>query len=185
MLLTVNRHELDAMKTFAESVKAKFRFDPMVGPRLDGGLSPLQYRVRPEEAVAMEMRDPERVRRRVEYAKLVRSPYRQEYLYRCGTGTTAFFVDAFGRLQPCLMVTEPALDIRYRSFAEAWCELAGIRSIEAPPDKPCRTCEDLPYCGYCPPVMKLENAMQVGPGNFICQLGRARHRAALAALEEA
>lgn len=182
MLLTLNAHELDAMARFAASVEAPFRFDPMVGPTLDGDLSPLRYRVSPEVAVAAEMADPERARKRIAYARTRPKPVRRESLYRCGAGATSFFVDAFGRLQPCLMVTDSTVDLLNHSFAEAWEEIEKVRSLKLPKHMPCPDCSDLPYCGYCPPVMRLENKMHVGADDYGCRLGRLRRESAEAGM---
>lgn len=179
MLLTLNKDELGAMEEYADGLNVPFRFDPLITPRLDGDLSPLQYRVSPHEAVVAEMADPERAQKRVEYDKTLGKPYRAQYLYRCGTGTTSFFVDAYGGLQPCLMVTDSSVDLKKESFAAAWKTLGRIREIESQADLPCRDCSELAYCGYCPPVMQLENGLAVNRESYICKLGHYRKQAVL------
>lgn len=177
MLLTLNQHELAMMREFAEGLGVRFRFDPIVNPSLNGDLSPLKYRVDPDDAVRAEMADIEKVNENVEYYRKLGEPYRKEYLYRCGAGTTSFFVNAFGGMQPCLMSADYSVDLNKESFKSAWIKLNKIREIKSPPDLPCRNCRDLPYCGYCPPAMKLENDMQVEPSNFICRLGCKKRQA--------
>ena len=177
MLMTLTQDEVEAMREFASNMNVNFRLDPMIGPRLDGDLTPLQYRVDAETAAATEMTDHDTASKRLEYHSQLGSMGRRDYLYKCGTGTTGFFIDSSGKLQPCMMVTDPSYDISNSSFMEAWDRLRTVRDLPAPPDMPCRDCDDLPYCGYCPPVMDLENGMQVEPCSYTCQLGRARTRA--------
>ena len=45
MAMTVNHHELDTMKGFAETLGVDFRFDPMLTLRLDGSQAPAAYRL--------------------------------------------------------------------------------------------------------------------------------------------
>ncbi len=177
MLLTLNQHELGLMQAFASELGVEFRFDSIVNPALDGDLSPLQYRVEPEDAVQAEMADRKKAIQKVEYDRTLGESYREDYLYRCGSGTTNFFVGASGGLQPCLMVTDHSVNLNEESFRSGWQKLNKIRDIKAPPDLPCRSCPDLPYCGYCPPSMILENGLQVSGDSFICRLGHQRREA--------
>ena len=78
-----------------------------------------------------------------------------------------------------MMVTDPAIDLNKETFAAAWAKLADIREIKSPPDLPCRDCEDLPYCGYCPPVMQIESGLNVDKESYICRLGKCRRQALL------
>ena len=181
MLLTLNVHEFALMTEYARELGVRFRFDPLIAPRLDGDCTPLQYRVDPATAVELEMSDEERVASVLEDLKSTGGENgesaRKEFLYRCGTGATGFFIDSHGWLQPCMMVTNPSVDLRKTRFGEAWAELAGVRDIPAPPDLHCKECSLVAHCGYCPPVTMLENGMKVEPGGYVCRLGECRKQA--------
>src|ERR1700736_1820230 len=64
---TINQHEVYEMKQLAESLGVPFKFDPLVNPRIDCSQSPLAVRLSPEQAVALEFRDP---KRKEEYRRL-------------------------------------------------------------------------------------------------------------------
>jgi len=59
MVMTLNRHELDAMKAFAAGLGLEFRYDALLNGCLDGSDGPLKYRVPPEEVVALDAADEE------------------------------------------------------------------------------------------------------------------------------
>jgi radical SAM protein with 4Fe4S-binding SPASM domain len=177
MLLTLNQHELQDMERQAKECAVSFRFDSYVVPALGGDRGPLKYRVDPQEAVDAEMSDPERREDWVEYVETRGPPPQNEHLYKCGTGITSFHIDAFGRLQPCLMVTQPSVDLTHVGFETAWRRLAEVRDIEAPDNLPCGKCPDLQYCGYCPPALELENSLHVDADSFVCRLGQCRREA--------
>src|SRR2546422_10996846 len=59
--VTINKHEIGAMKRFAEEeLGVAFKFDSMINPRIDCSQSPLAVRLRPEEVVELDLQDPER-----------------------------------------------------------------------------------------------------------------------------
>ncbi|MFQ5341628.1 MAG: radical SAM protein, partial [Anaerolineae bacterium] len=51
MVLTLNRHELEAMKALARDFGVGFRYDAQIWPRLDGRRAPCSLRLSPEEVV--------------------------------------------------------------------------------------------------------------------------------------
>src|SRR3990172_897076 len=48
MALTINRHEINDIKKYAQKLGAEFRYDPVVWPRLDGVKEPQRVRLEPE-----------------------------------------------------------------------------------------------------------------------------------------
>jgi hypothetical protein len=62
MAITPNKHELWDMKRFVEDeLGLEFKFDAILNPRCDCSQSPLEVRLSPEEAVKLDLQDPERV----------------------------------------------------------------------------------------------------------------------------
>ena len=60
MILRDNVDDIDGIEAMATSLGLRFRLDPMVTPRLNGDLTPLEQRVDPQQAVDLEMRTWER-----------------------------------------------------------------------------------------------------------------------------
>ena len=175
MLMTVNRHEIDAMVDFANALGARWRLDPALSPRLDGDRAPLAWRVPPAEAARREIPDEERARRwRGQYERGLAAPP-AERLYTCGAGVTNFHVDPYGTLLPCVMAKEPARDLRREAFAPAWrAVVAGIAALEARAGYPCNACDKRDICGLCPPFAELESGAADVPPAYLCELGDRR-----------
>jgi|GEM_PF-6410316 len=108
MVLRVNAREIGDMKHFVEEeVGLEFRFDAMINARVDRSLAPLDARLSPEEMVEL---DPKEENRKNEWAKFCErskgpapSPGRGSSLYACGGSRNAFAVDAYGKLNTCVL----------------------------------------------------------------------------------
>lgn len=183
MLMAWNSHELEAIEELAASYGGKFRFDPLLNARLDGGREPLGFRLDTGEVVRAEFANP---RRRKEWADFhARNPavapsYR---LFQCGAGETMFHVDAYGSLQPCLMIPGFSYSLATETFSDGWARMARLREAEVGGGNVCSSCQRRPYCGYCPGMVALENGDPEIPSAYLCALGERRMRA-LASLSQ-
>ena len=174
MLMTLNHHELGAMAGMAEGIGAEFRFDPLVNARLDGDREPLQLRVDAAEVVQTEFEDPEL---RLNWLRLYRSRptlVDPKKVLQCGAGQTQFHIDAYGRLQPCLMLPGVFSDLTTDSLASAWDRIGWIREMNLGQDSHCASCDKRVYCGYCPGLLGLESGGQWVPSEYLCALGDKR-----------
>lgn len=189
VLMNLNAHEYGAMERLAEDLGVKWRSDSAVFPCLpnaDSGGRPnacgarcgspesvLDLRVSPRQAAELECGRSSRAAALRKALKETPRP-RVKSLYTCGAGLTGFHLDPYGFLQPCLMAAgyrENALELGFR---EAWARIARIRSVVAPADYECVTCDLLPICSGCPAVFDLENGDPARRSEYICSLARAR-----------
>jgi len=80
-ILTLNKTEIWDIKRYAESLGVDFRFDPVLNLRLDGQIGPEEYRIHPEEIVALELEDEECRKEWHEFcSKFLGMPQNPEYL---------------------------------------------------------------------------------------------------------
>ncbi|MEJ5359475.1 MAG: radical SAM protein [Desulfobacterales bacterium] len=170
----VNSHELPGMRRLASSFGAPFRFDALLNARLDGSRGPLSLRLSPEEAVALDLADPERVRALRE-AKLRPTPAACG-IYACGAGFHAFAVDPYGRLRLCALAAEGGgFDLRRGTFREGWEEWADReRARPAGAATRCSACGLLDLCGACPQAARLECGKESAPVEFLCEVAHLR-----------
>ncbi len=185
VLTTINRHEIDAIRRFAESRGCRFRFDVAVSCRLDGDRRPAAWRVAPAEAAALEMKTPETAARILEMvAKAERTPP-ENRRFVCAAGTSSFHVSAEGRLRPCVMASCPSFSLRRYDFHTAWRRL--MRAVASPVASsdlrsPCRSCRLRIVCSSCSSITRIEmgrRAVSRGEvGGYYCDLGAARLTAA-------
>jgi radical SAM protein with 4Fe4S-binding SPASM domain len=178
VILQGNRHEIAAMRRMAEERGALFRVDPAVFPCRDGDLAPLDLRVPPAEAVAIEMADPQRLKGTADLYDRMKGLPADDRLFPCMAGVTTFHVEPSGRLQPCMMADEHGFDLHQGSFREGWeSVLLAFREIEVPPGYECNSCERRFLCGLCPAQTKMETGSAERKSEYYCALGQERERA--------
>jgi radical SAM protein with 4Fe4S-binding SPASM domain len=179
MVLTLNRHEVWEMKAYAEGLGLKYRFDPMLNARLDRDSKPAEFRISPQEVVALDLADGKRVEEWREFCeKFWGAPGYPDQLYQCGAGLGTCHVDAYGRLSACTMAREPSYDLRTGTFREGWHEF--IPQVLAQTwlrETPCRGCELISLCGQCPGWAQMESGDQEAPVAYLCQVAHLRAEA--------
>ena len=192
VLMTINKHELGAMRQAAERLGVKFRVDSAIFPCLPThDHEPLDLRVEPKEAVELELADPDQLRQWIEYADRLQGrpgegqtkhlPVAEE-LYTCGAGVTNFYVDPMGYASPCLMTTNYRYPLAERGFDSLWAnELVQLRSKKPRPDYTCNSCEMKVACTGCPAFNYQENGQEDVKSAYVCETTRHRWQAIEAA----
>jgi radical SAM protein with 4Fe4S-binding SPASM domain len=179
MAIAQNKHEIFDMKRFVEDeLELDFKFDAMVNPRRDCSRSPLEVRLSPEEIVAFDLEDPDRVAEWKKFAsqfnKPVADPDIADKLYQCGGGFQSFAIDPFGRLSACVL-SGNTYDLRQGSFKEGWEEyLFSLRQIKITHKTKCSNCQIRSMCGMCPANSELECRNAEAPVEFLCEVAHLR-----------
>lgn len=180
--VSVNRHEIWAMRRLAEEeFGVDFKFDGMINPRLDCSQSPLAVRMSPEELVALDLSDPERVN---EWTALVgrsaeaAATIHREEVYHCGGGVNSFSIDPYGRMSICVLSEKDKYDLRQGSFREGWEDfLKAVRHQKRTQLTKCASCALKSLCGMCPAMGDLENDDKEKPVDFLCRTAHLRAHA--------
>ena len=178
MIMTLNVHELYAMREYAEDRGVTYRFDAIIQPRLDGQRDVRYLRLSPEEVVDLDLADPERVRSlRDGYVWAAAFP-KTDDLFTCGAGRHAFHITADGQLRICSGVRTPSYDLTRGTFQEGWNEfIPKIRRRKVSKDLPCIECDKQILCGQCPGFAELENGDPESVVEYLCQIGHLRAHA--------
>jgi radical SAM protein with 4Fe4S-binding SPASM domain len=175
VLLTLNAGEFAAIEKLASSFGAKMRFDAAIFPALSGDRSILDLRVAPEEAVALELAAPKRASEWRELLQRYRGQPHPKTLYSCGAGETAFHIDPYGWLYPCLMVKKVKYFLPAGCFEEGWNEvISRFREGDTGVESECGRCSKRLLCGYCPGFFELENGDERIPSAYLCAIGKLR-----------
>jgi radical SAM protein with 4Fe4S-binding SPASM domain len=178
VIMTLNQHEVIDLEGLAATFGVKFRSDPAVFPCLDGDKSPLAFRMTPEEAVAIELSDDERLGQWRDVFKRFQGITMTDDLYQCGAGRSMFHVDPYGGLRPCVMVSNPRYDVVAGSFQTGWKDVVStIQDKKMATRSHCRQCDKRVLCGYCPGFFELENGAEDVRSLFLCSLGQYRFEA--------
>ena len=174
--MTLNRDEILKIKEHVERIgKARYRFDSLLIPKLDGSKEPCRLRLSPEEITDIEYTDDA-------MCKLWREYLQDEYdipdpdsLYRCGAGINSFCIDPYGGLQICSVLRDPSFDLLQGPFQEGFHRfLAEIRSAKYQTNSECKECEIQHLCLQCPARAELENGDQEVPVGYFCELAHKR-----------
>ncbi len=186
MVLTVNRHEFEAVERQAAEAGAGFRFDSAVFPCLHGGgRAPLDMRLAPEDAVALDMAAPER--RAMWRGKITQMAARPEddRLYPCAAGLNQFHADPFGGLSPCLMATAYREESAQRPFRERWeGGLSAIRERRRMGDGGSFGGALRGACTHCPAFNRLETGDEEAESDYMQRTTRLRYEAAMGGTKE-
>jgi len=179
--VSVNRHEVFAMKQFAAELGVEFKFDPMINPRIDCSSSPLGVRLSPADILALDLEDPKRNSELRRLGMNFPAPPVPEgqtpQLYSCGAGVNSFAIDPYGALTMCVLSHMDAYDLKQGSFRDGWNYLRGIRAKPATVPNKCTSCALRSMCGMCPAQGELENGHAEKPVDFLCATAHVRARA--------
>jgi radical SAM protein with 4Fe4S-binding SPASM domain len=179
MIMTMNKSEVRDMKSYAESLGVEFRFDPALNVRLDGDRKPATFRISPEEVVALDLNDKERMKEWHEFSsKFLGMPQNPEYIYQCGAGAGTFHIDPYGQLSACIMSRQSSFDLRIGSFSEGWHTfIPKIIEQKWSQDVPCKKCDLISLCGQCPGWAYVESGDQERPVEYLCHIANMRAEA--------
>ena len=162
MALSWNYHEIGAMQEFARELGVPFRYDSFLNPRVDCGANRNgELQLSAEQAVQMDLRDPDRIDELRAYlerhARPLPEPIPNANVYTCGAGETGFTIDPYGNLQLCQLSRKKSADVREASFTKGWDEdLARFRTRPWQSNSVCRTCNLIALCASCPGAAEME-----------------------------
>ena len=175
VLMALNNDDFPAIEKLARDLGVMFRFDPAIFPTLGGDRAPLELRVAPERAVALEMAEPGRMAEWRQFLESCRDLHQGDGLFNCGSGVNTFHIDAYGWLFPCLMVRKLGYPLGSGSFQEGWRQTFNDFRNGAPDAAmPCRHCDKKLLCGYCPGFFEMENGSGGVPSKYTCSIGEQR-----------
>ena len=179
MAISLNKHEISAVKEYADGLGLSFYFDPLVNPGLDGEAGPTRFRLTPEEVLELDLADIERADELRDFCDRMQRPASEpEYAYVCAAGIRSFHIDPYGKLSLCLVSRSRLYDLREGSFHEGWHEfLPQVRSQKASDDYVCNRCELISLCGQCPGWAQLEHGDQESKVEFLCRVAHLRAEA--------
>jgi radical SAM protein with 4Fe4S-binding SPASM domain len=180
MAMTWNVDEIDAMRELAGQLGLEFKHDGLLNPRVDCGANRNgELQLRPEQVVALDLRDPGRARRLREACEEALQPGAEvtggEFVYTCGAGRNSFTVDPYGQLQMCQLSRRASFDLRESSFAAGWNDyFPKLRERRWQSNSVCRSCSLISLCGSCPGAAELETGDPEAAVTQFCEITHLR-----------
>lgn len=175
--VTINKHEVAAMRQMAADFGVDFMFDSMMNPRIDCSASPLEVRLAPHEVVELDLLDPRRV---AEWRRLAvnhappPSSERVLQMYDCGGGLNSFSIDPYGDISICVLSHVDRYNVVRGSFREGWEFLSNVHSKPITQMTKCLDCALRSLCGMCAANGELENGDPEAPVDWLCRVAHLR-----------
>ncbi len=184
VVLTINQHELDAMESQARSLNVGFRYDSAVFPCLsnhqpgvDAGEDPVDLRIDPRTAVAIDTATEERRQRWRERIERTAAMPEVPSLYNCGAGLTGFSVDPYGNLSPCLLAAHYRYAPEGRTFLQLWNdELGHLRARRKTQKVSSFSGRLRGACAHCPAMNHLETGDEQQESPYMREVAFLRYQ---------
>jgi MoaA/NifB/PqqE/SkfB family radical SAM enzyme len=169
-LMSLNSEEFHAIVRLAEELGAGYGFDPMLVPRRDGDMTPVNmsldqrqlYQIFADPVIAKELSQPVRC-----------LPQPGEEI--CATGRRTCLISPYGDVYPCMVYPVPAGNLREKSFREIWTGSPLLQELRA------KTVDDLKDGAkaiggfHCSALALIEN------GDFLARFARGEQMAEIQA----
>jgi radical SAM protein with 4Fe4S-binding SPASM domain len=177
MVTNINKHDLSAMKNFADSLDLEFKYGLPILPHVSGSQSPYDVRLSPDELIKMDFNDKDRLREWTELYEKYNTPASTEHLFNCAAGQNCFSITSQGRLRICDMVPEPDYDLKKDRFIDGYKMFGPIMEKKLKGTKNCGGCEHVTFCDSCPGISLLEgNEGGESPVEHHCEIAHKRVR---------
>lgn len=189
MALKSNIQKLSQIEDFCRAkTKDTFRIDPFLNLRYDGNQARndeiRSERLSPEEIVAIEKSNPERLQALKKYGDKLINPKASEikcnHLFNCGTGCSSITIgyDGFFRLCMSLLHPDCIYNLRKGTFSEAWkAFIPHVRNMRSTKEyflNKCHRCQLFNLCIWCPGNAYLETKELDRPVEYFCKIAHIR-----------
>jgi radical SAM protein with 4Fe4S-binding SPASM domain len=189
MAMTLNHEELPAMRKLAEDIEVQFRHDCSIIPALpnedNSGCTnirsgeqnnlraTLRFRLAPEQAAYVDFgtADVKEKLRELTIQETAPTELSKE-LYHCGAGRSSYHITPYGRMQPCIITLEPAVDLitGRQSFSESWNTMnREFTQQKAGAGFSCNRCKNKMLCAGCPSGFAVESGSPENIPFFYCR----------------
>lgn len=140
---TLNCGEVEACRRLIEPYGWKFQYSLDIMPKTDGDKTPLQYRLSPEDKIAID-----RARLYNPNGTRVEEPcLSNDRFIECACGRSRFAITPYGEMNLCVAFPIPKYNLRTGTVKEGWEILKQIVDAAKPnANYACPTCDVRPHC---------------------------------------
>jgi len=182
-LMKENKNEIWKIKKWTEIILGeplnkryfKFKYDPIILPRLNGDKAPCKHRLSFPEVLEVIKQDPDMWE---EYQRELHKDFPDftrdgEYLYHCNSWMKQFYISPYGRLKFCSFYEKFSADLKKTSFKESFYQgFPRLLKERFQTDSKCRTCQLRPLCYFCPARAYLETGNKEAPVEYYCEFAK-------------
>ena len=155
----------------------------------DGSITPMNYRLSPEEAFEFDVRDEGRREFWKSVAKDLLSGeintipmrtaerFKNGYLYPCSVANQHVFITSDYKMQGCVRASYCQFDLRKGSFDEGWMYLQReFVDKKATDNYKCNKCQNIRFCEHCVANFMLAYGDEERPDPFFCKVASLRKK---------
>jgi len=167
-----NKDDIPAIRAFADARGLDYVYDPQIHPRIDGDKSPQSLRISPQEAAEISFMNEKYHKSWQEYLQVHINQPRPKELVICSAARDGLWINPYGVLRICGIVTKPAYDLRQGGTFEEARDLFQnyIDTRKLKEDSPCSKCGLYSFCGQCLGWSQLENNDLNCKVDYVCQI---------------
>lgn len=180
--LKQNKYEIGKIKAWTEDIlgrpsqrRYRFKYDPMIYPRLNGDKTPTNYRLSFKELLEVKAQDKdlwEEYQRQLK-AELPDDTRDDSFLYRCNAWLSKFFIDPYGRLKFCIFSHRFSVDLKTTSFHHGFYNVfPQLLNERFKTNSKCINCKLRALCYNCPARAYIETGDEESPVEYYCELAR-------------
>lgn len=181
--LKQNKHQIGKIKQWTEKLlgkssenKYRFKYDPMISPRLNGDKTPCDFRLSFEELLEVKRQDPDiwKEYQRGLHSSLPSLKRDKAFLYCCTAWFNQFFINPYGRLKFCLFSDKFSVDLKISSFKKGFYrEFPKLLNEKFKSTSKCKDCSLRTICYNCPARAFLETGDEESAVEYFCKLANA------------
>ena len=184
--LKQNKSEIGRIKAFTEKLfdrlprnRYRFKYDPMIYPRLDQDKTPTNLRLSFEELLELRRQDADIWQ---EYQRGMEADFPdlrrdKSFLYRCNAWRKQFFINPYGVLKFCNFSEKFSIDLKTTAFKEGFYQtFPKLLNERFKTNSKCKDCRLRPICYHCPARAYLETGDEEAPVPYYCELAKETAR---------
>lgn len=182
VLLSINKHDLSAMREIANKYNVPFKFFTVIRPYNDGNSTPINYMLSIDEIIQLEQSDEAILsyyadKKNSKIAMELSERQKEQCTYLCRIAKNSFFITYDGILNGCVRSRRRGYDLKQGDFEEGWkyLEKTFVESKEEKPFK-CSKCKIMNYCDFCPGEFEIETGDPTKAPDQICELAHVRYK---------
>lgn len=194
IIMKENAQQYDKLKAFAEDIGARFVYDYVIIPRIDGCMQPLGHCMSDFEIEDLICRNVNPVRSTgstsdnkasngvkidVEdnLGRLEGLPDKDQPI--CGAARDGACISAYGDVYPCVTWRISLGNLKEKGFKEIWNSPTTneIRDLTMGDMKYCSNCGLFYYCNHCPGIALLETGDSLGLSPTSCRVAKLKKEA--------
>lgn len=164
-----NYHELDKIKKLVEKFNQKFEISSILFAGLDGNLKPIEYRLSPEQILAIDKKYKVNSAEEEELLN-VKSQMLNIKIFQCAAGNDTFHINPYGNMFLCSTFREPSVNLLKKEIRDGVKMFKKMKTQKFKTKSICKKCKIRSYCLSCPGRAKLETGSAEKPVEYFCQL---------------